>query len=166
VRLAWERLRGRRAALPTTSSGGTGRPPEPSPPDAPVRASPGSVEAATAAPTPAVSRAPPPSLRLPQRIVLHVYAQGRIARDDVAPLGLCQAGMSESLNEPQSHLSKPLARLVAGGVLTVDRRHVAGKSRRLLVYTLTPLGEALARDLRRSVTPGPAPFVPAWMGRP
>ena len=95
-----------------------------------------------------------------------MFAQGRLARDAVAPVGLCQTGMSDALGEPQTHLAKPLARLVAAGVLVVDRRHVSGKARRLLVYTLTPLGEALARDLRRTTMPGPQPDLPAWMGRP
>jgi len=74
--------------------------------------------------------------------------------------------MSEALDEPQNHLAKALARLVAGGVMTVNRRHVSGNPRRLLVYTLTPLGEALARDLRRAGAAKPANAPPAWMGRP
>jgi DNA-binding MarR family transcriptional regulator len=105
------------------------------------------------------------TLKLSQRIILHVYAQGRPA-EYVAPAALSQAGMGEVLGEPQTHLSKALARLVAGGVLTVERRHVSGGSRRLLVYTLTPLGEALARDMRRAVSPRATAAAPPWMGRP
>jgi hypothetical protein len=36
----------------------------------------------------------------------------------------------------------------------------------VLVYTLTPLGEALARDLRKSSPAATVSSVPAWMGRP
>ncbi|MCI4372191.1 MAG: hypothetical protein L3K02_00885 [Thermoplasmata archaeon] len=104
-------------------------------------------------------------MKLSQRLVLHIYAQGR-PTEYVAPASLSQAGMGAALGEPQNHLAKALARLVAGGVLVVARRHVSGSSRRLLVYSLTPLGEALARDLRRASSPGPAPATPAWMGRP
>jgi DNA-binding MarR family transcriptional regulator len=122
------------------------------------------------APAPArsahVDRAPSPAtLKLSQRIILHVYAQGR-PTEYVAPASLCQSGMCEALGAPQNHLAKALARLVAGGVLTVSRRHVAGGARRVLVYTLTPLGEALARDLRKSSPAATVSSVPAWMGRP
>jgi DNA-binding MarR family transcriptional regulator len=170
VRILWERYRRPRGSLST-------RPPPPRPTPAveptpqvapgpePAPVSPSRASPVRTADGSAI-RADAVSLRISQRIVLHVYAQGRIARDDVAPSGLCQAGMSEALDEPQTHLAKPLARLVAGGVLLVDRRHVSGKSRRLLVYTLTPLGEALARDLRRSLAPGSVPNLPAWVGRP
>jgi DNA-binding PadR family transcriptional regulator len=106
------------------------------------------------------------TLKLSQRIILHIQAQGRPTSEYVAAFALSQAGMGEALGQPQNHLAKALARLVAGGVLTVDRRHVSGKPRRLLVYHLTPLGEALARDLRRSVAAPQAPTPPAWMGRP
>jgi len=75
--------------------------------------------------------------------------------NDVAPVGLSQTGLSEALGATQSSIAKVLQRLVAAGVLTVSRRHVSGQGRRLLVYELTPLGEALARDLRRSQHPGP-----------
>jgi len=119
-------------------------------------------------PTPDVRSSGAPSLatlKLSQRIIQHVYAQGR-PTEYVAPAPLCQSGMSEALGAPQNHLAKALARLVAGGVLTVSRRHVTGGSRRVLVYSLTPLGEALARDLRKSPRPTTTPGAPAWMGRP
>jgi DNA-binding PadR family transcriptional regulator len=130
-----------------------------SPPTAPRRAPPARRPRAPSAPSPA-------TLKLSQRIVLHIYAQGRATSEYVAPAALSQAGMGAALGEPQNHLAKALARLVAGGVLAVHRRHVSGNPRRLLVYTLTPLGEALARDLRRTVDPGPVVAPPAWMGRP
>lgn len=61
--------------------------------------------------------------------------------------------MSEALSVPQGAIAKALQRLGAAGVFEVDRRHVSHQARRLLVYQLTPLGEALARDLRRTVRP-------------
>lgn len=100
-------------------------------------------------------RAPGSAPRIAQRVLLHLYAQGRVGLNDVAPRGLSQGGLSEALGTSQSSIAKVLQRLVAAGVLTVSRRHVSGEGRRLLVYELTPLGEALARDLRRSDRPGP-----------
>ena len=93
-------------------------------------------------------------MRTSQRVILHIVAQGRPLPGDVAPFGLSQAGIGEALDLTQSSLAKTLGRLVAAGVLTVERRHVRHQDRRLKVYELTPLGESLARDLRRrSVRP-------------
>ncbi len=93
-------------------------------------------------------------------MLLHIYAQGRVGPYDVAPVGLSQGGLSEALGISQSSIAKVLQRLVAARALAVSRRHVSGESRRLLVYELTPLGEALARDLRRSERPGPGAATP------
>jgi DNA-binding MarR family transcriptional regulator len=90
----------------------------------------------------------PATLRLSQRVVLHLQRQPRITRFDLAPLAMTQAGMSESLDATQSALAKVLHRLAAAGVLEERREHVAGEPRRLKVYQLTPTGEALARDVR------------------
>jgi len=90
------------------------------------------------------------TLRLSQRVVLQIYRQGALGPHEVAPVELCQLGLVGSLGVRQSALTKVLTRLVAAGVLATDRRHVEGQPRRLKVYQLTPLGESLARDLRRS----------------
>ncbi|MFI5414459.1 MAG: winged helix DNA-binding protein [Candidatus Lutacidiplasmatales archaeon] len=109
-------------------------PPEPTAPDPPG---------------PTEDAPPEERLRTSQRVILHVMAQGRLAPGEVAPFGLSQAGLCEALDLTQSSLAKTLGRLVAAGVLTVGRRHVEHQDRRLKVYELTPLGESLARDLRR-----------------
>jgi DNA-binding PadR family transcriptional regulator len=155
LRLLLERWLERRAANSNTV---------PAPPDSPVAAAPSAppvprVEIVaepepTRTPTsalPAARRGAPDEerLRTSQRVILHVMSQGRLPPGEVAPFGLSQAGMGRALEVTQSALAKTLARLVAGGVLTVGRRHVKGEDRRLKVYELTPLGESLARDLRR-----------------
>ena len=98
---------------------------------------------------------PPPEperLNLSKRVILHLFAQGRLGDDEVATDGFTQAGMSERLNVGQSPLSNVLRRLVVGGVLRQDVRHVFGRPRRLRVYRLTAMGEALANELRRRQT--------------
>lgn len=96
-------------------------------------------------------------LRTSQRVILHVLGQGRIGPNELAPVGLSQAGIGAALGIRQSSLAKALARLVAAGVLKVGRRHVEHQVRRLKVYELTPLGETLARDLRRRTLRPTAP---------
>ncbi len=89
------------------------------------------------------------TLRLSQRVILHIYMQGRLSPGEIAPFDLCQRGMTERLSVSQGSLTKSLQRLRVAGVVVDDRRHVAGMQRRLKVYRLSPLGETLARDLRR-----------------
>ena len=91
-------------------------------------------------------------MRTSQRVILHILRQGRLDPNELAPVGLSQAGIGAALGLRQSSLAKALARLVAAGVLSVGRRHVEHQVRRLKVYELTPLGETLARDLRRRTT--------------
>ena len=91
-------------------------------------------------------------LRLSQRVVLHLAAQGRLYDDEIATPAFTQAGMSEALMVGQSPLSNILRRLVLGGVLAEDVRHVRGRPKRLRVYRLTTMGEALAAELRRRGT--------------
>lgn len=96
-----------------------------------------------------------PTLRIAQRVVLHLARLGRFGPDEVAPPGATQGGMSEALGVRQSSLTKVLARLVAGGALEESTGHVQGAPRRLKIYRLSSLGEAIARDLRRSGHGGP-----------
>jgi len=109
-------------------------------------------------PTPVGPRPDPDGLATSQRVVLHLARLGRIRPDEVAPPGATQAGMTEALGVRQSSLTKVLARLVAGGALSEGRGHVQGAPRRLKVYRLTALGEAIARDLRRP-PPGAPPML-------
>ncbi|MFI5415146.1 MAG: hypothetical protein ACHQ16_05720, partial [Candidatus Lutacidiplasmatales archaeon] len=87
-------------------------------------------------------------LRLSQRVILHVYAQGVQGHGEVAAPGLCQAGMVEALGIPQAGLAAVLRRLEAAGVLLGEKGHVRGHDRRLKVYRLSPRGLELARELR------------------
>jgi PKD repeat protein/DNA-binding MarR family transcriptional regulator len=109
----------------------------------PARESPRTDLADESLPVPARSR-----VQLTQRVVLHIGAQGRIGRDEIGPLALTQAGMASALGVGQNTITNVLRRLVAAGVLAQDVRHVSGQSRRLRVYTFTPRGESVYRDVR------------------
>jgi PKD repeat protein/DNA-binding PadR family transcriptional regulator len=124
---------------------GTMSEPVPSPPTAPAPPL-TAPDPVPAIPAPRVR--PPEELRLSQRVVLHLAAQGMVPPHEVAMVTVTQAGMSESLRARQNALTNVLRRLVAAGVLSEELRHVRGQPRRLKVYQLTPRGEALARDLR------------------
>ena len=100
---------------------------------------------------------PEGTVRLSQRVILHVYSQGSLPAGAVAPPGLCQAGIGEALGIPQSGLAAVLRRLEAAEILQTERGHVRGRDRRLKIYRLTSRGEAVAKELRaRSARPGNA----------
>jgi DNA-binding MarR family transcriptional regulator len=96
----------------------------------------------------------PAALQLSQRILLHLQRLGAFGVTEVAPVGATQIGMTEALGVRQSSLTKVLTRLVAAGALTESKGHVEGAPRRLKIYRLTPLGESVARDLRRRASTG------------
>jgi DNA-binding MarR family transcriptional regulator len=136
------------------------------------------VEVLVVPPEPLVATTPLPRaipaadepLRTSQRVILHILGQGRIGPNELAPVGLSQGGIGDALHVRQSSVAKSLARLEAAGVLVVSRRHVEHQVRRLKVYELTPLGEALARDLRRRTMKPANPSLtrdggPIWLGR-
>lgn len=99
-----------------------------------------------------------------RRVILHLYAQGRLAPHEVADPEFTQDGIGLALNLRQGTVARVVGRLSATGVLESDRRHVTGRPRRLTVYTLTALGESVARDLRKNspsaVAPPTAPASP------
>ncbi len=86
-------------------------------------------------------------LKLTQRVILHIGAQGRLAPDDVGKLELTQAGISSSLGISQNSVTNVLRRLVAAELLEQDLRHVSGQPRRLRVYRFTARGESVYRDI-------------------
>ena len=149
---------------PDPGSGAGAGPPLDIPPSAqkidaapPIDAAPaGAVEPMAVAPTPSShdgselpARLPPvETLRLSQRVILHVYAQGEVPLGEVAPPGLCQAGIGEALGVSQAGLAAVLRRLEAAGVLTTARGHVRGHDRRLKIYRLSSSGLEVAKELR------------------
>jgi hypothetical protein len=148
-------------------------PPAPPMPAVPGLEATGSIPAAIASPagSPPIAPERPPravlapgTLRLSQRIVLHLAGQGHLGPTEVVPLGFSQIGMSRALGVRQNGLTNVLRRLVAAGVLTEEMRHVHGQGRRLKVYRLTPRGEELARDLRRAPGTGDPARSPASPG--
>jgi DNA-binding PadR family transcriptional regulator len=88
------------------------------------------------------------TVRRSERVILHIYAQGRWGPGETVPPAITQAGIGSAVGSTQSALAKTLSRLRAGGVVEVELRHVRGGARRFKVYRLTPLGESLARNLR------------------
>lgn len=93
------------------------------------------------------------------RLVAHLYSLGRLGPDQVAPIGHTQQGMVRALEARQGSVARALSRLEAAHVVEVDRRHVAGAPRRLNVYRLTSLGEAVARNVQKA--PKGSPSAPA-----
>lgn len=93
------------------------------------------------------------TLRISQRVVLHLARQPRLVYGDVAPFDLTQAGISRALATSQPTLARVLQRLLDGDAILEMRTHVAGQSQRLKVYQLTALGESIARDLRNRTRP-------------
>lgn len=94
------------------------------------------------------------------RIVVHLSTLGRLMDDEVARMGFTQAGIMDALGLRQGTLAKALARLEAAEIVRSDRRHVTGMPRRLKVYRLTPLGDSLAKSLRRRGAPERPPSRP------
>lgn len=134
------------AAVPPTPSFQTPRTPGPVFPRAPTGPSPG-------IPSPPPGSVPPTAVvaerrRLTERVILHLGQQGRLGPEEVAPLGMTQAGMTERLQVGQGTLTNVLRRLDAAGALNSTVRHVVGRPRRLRVYTLSARGEILYRELR------------------
>ena len=131
-------------AVPPGAARGLPARPPPAPPAAPPEGVP-APGTAVALPREAAGRE---SLRISQRVVLHLASQGRLGPDDVAPPSLSQAGIAGVLKIRQNALTNVLRRLVAAGVVVESVRHVRGQPRRLKVYQLTARGPALARELR------------------
>jgi DNA-binding MarR family transcriptional regulator len=144
-------------------SGGTGSPPGTSAPESVTSTPPAGIEDPPAAsvPDPSAARVPPTgtgaprrtlpapeTLRLSQRVILHVYGQGHLPPGEVAPPGLCQEGIGEALGMQQAGLAAVLRRLEAAGVLTTERGHVRGHDRRLKIYRLSGRGLEVAKELR------------------
>lgn len=93
------------------------------------------------------------NLRLSQRILLHLWREGRGNPEDVAPRALCQSGMIEALGVRQGALTGALRRLIAAGVVHERREHARGVDRRVKVYRLTSPGMQLVAELRSRKPP-------------
>ena len=102
------------------------------------------------------SRPNPDALRLTERVVLHLGAQGRTGPSELATPGQTQAGLAEALGARQNSLTNVLRRLEAAGIVEKQLRHVTGQPRRLRAYQLTSRGESLWKDLRSRRGRGPS----------
>lgn len=87
--------------------------------------------------------------RSSELVVLHLARLGPLRSDVVSEGERSQAGIGEALGLAQNIVSPVLRRLVQAGILESQLRHVSGQRRRLKVYSLTAVGESLARDFRR-----------------
>jgi DNA-binding PadR family transcriptional regulator len=92
-------------------------------------------------------RDPQSGIGLAARVILHLFRLGRLGLNDVARAGYTQQGMVEELEVRQSTLVSVLKDLLAGEIISVERRFVERINRRVKVYTLTATGVSAARDL-------------------
>ncbi|MCI4372384.1 MAG: hypothetical protein L3K02_01880 [Thermoplasmata archaeon] len=108
---------------------------------------------------PSLYRGPNEGIGLAARVILHLSQLNRMGPNDVARLDSTQQGMVTAFGVRQSSLGRVLQHLLAGEVVTVERRFVADANRRMKVYRLTALGESTARTLgrRRAEPPPPVP---------
>ncbi|MCI4358602.1 MAG: PKD domain-containing protein [Thermoplasmata archaeon] len=145
------RSAGHRVEAQPSASRAESPPPSPLgyPPAPPAGSSVAATETVIAAPNPPTRPSSPEALRISERVVVHLVRLGTLPQHEVAPLGFSQLGMATDLQIAQNRLTNVLRRLVAGGILTEELRHVRGRPRRLKVYRLTPRGEGLGRELRR-----------------
>lgn len=86
--------------------------------------------------------------RLAGRVILHLRSHHSESDDRIADAALTQRGITEALSVTTGAVSKVLVLLVAADVLRESRSHVAGESRRVKTYGLTPRGILLADRLR------------------
>jgi PKD repeat protein len=110
-------------------------------PDLPAPPGPMSTELAPAGPA-------PESLRLSQKVIVHLGVYGAPSHRQMARIESTQIGMARLFGASQSAISNVLQRLAEAGVVTSELRHVAGHGRRLRTYALTFRGEQIARDLQ------------------
>ncbi len=105
-------------------------------------------------PTPALLRPPVPPrfasderVRLALRTVVHLsQLDPPVLASAEAPQRSTQQGIALALSATQGAVSKVLRRLIAGGLVRWERRHVAGRYRRVRVYFLTPDGGRIASE--------------------
>jgi DNA-binding PadR family transcriptional regulator len=95
---------------------------------------------------------PTEGVGLAARVILHLSSLARLGSNDVARLSYTQQGMVAALDVGQGSIVKVLQRLLAGDVVSVERRFVADANRHMKVYRLTPLGESTARNIKRHST--------------
>jgi hypothetical protein len=140
----------------SAATGGEGDRRDPDPPQPSESSLQGAASATPRIPGWAAARDVRPNageLAISRRILLHIAGQPRWEPGGrVAVRSLTQEGIAEALGTSQGAASNALRRLTLGGALTVERRHVPGKGRRVKVYGLTPRGEQLVvRFLQRPV---------------
>ncbi len=100
---------------------------------------------------------PNEGIGLAARVIVHLSRLDRLGPNDVARLDSTQQGMVAAFDVRQGSLVKVLQRLLAGAVISVERRYVADANRHMKVYRLTALGESTARNLNRRTLEPPRP---------
>jgi hypothetical protein len=88
--------------------------------------------------------------QIANRLIRHLAELPRLAPGDTPGPPRTQAGLVAALGAGQSAVSRVLGQLERAGVVSVVTTHVAGSSRRVKVYRLTPRGERLGQALRES----------------
>jgi PKD repeat protein len=98
-------------------------------------------------------RDPRLSVRLHERVLLHLW---RLPREDPGELpspDRTQAGIAQASGVGRNQVSSVLNRLIVAGVVSRELSHVRGQPKRLRVYRLTRKGESLALRLHEHSRP-------------
>ncbi len=90
-------------------------------------------------------------LTVEQRVLLHLVEHPILESKWDAPMTLTQAGISAAVGIQRKHLPRTLRRLIKGGCVDDQMRHVPNKRQRVHVYTLTSNGRQRAGDLLSKV---------------
>jgi len=90
-------------------------------------------------------------LRISARIVFHIATQPRLGSKEPAPETLTQAGIALATKATQAAVAHALRRLIHGGLVKAERRHVHGRGQQVYAYQLTEDGESLASHIRTSM---------------
>lgn len=93
-----------------------------------------------------------PSLTLKEKVLLWLSHVGANASSDPG-LAATQAGIAHGTGMSRAHVSRTIAPLVEGGLVTIEKARVSGISRSLVAYRLAPPGQQVVDDLERSLAP-------------
>lgn len=124
-------------------------------PASPMALTQASFDAAAAPRSPSPRAVSEETLRLSERVILHLARQPALTAYDFGTPERTQSWMTQAFGSSQSAISNLLVRLAAAGVVRGETRHVNGIPRRVKVYELTAYGTQVARELRAR-TPGEA----------
>ena len=86
------------------------------------------------------------------KLITHLMTCPRSRDDYVFPVETTQAGMASALGIGRTHAGNELRKLEEEGCVEAKTAYIETGTRRMIVYTLTPVGRSLGR--RFAVNPG------------